>query len=222
MTLNIVDRYPMADYGTFQSWQIIVYGQLSTPTLYTPADNAAPTTALPFGTVNLTWRNSSTVTRYELQVDSVNPPASTPISINAPTTQKMVTLPYGTHYWRVRSVASDGNGGEMFSNWSPVRSFTLTSTANTAPILNSEQTPTPTFTWNRVVNAVRYELRVNTNAAMSGTPVLSVTDIAAIATSYTPVSSLAAGVYYWQVRACTSATVCGAWSSIVPLVILNP
>lgn|GEM_PF-6741414 len=227
-TLRVVDRLPGNYTGTFQNWQIIVYGTATsprTPALTAPATGSAPNAPLPNTPVNFTWDSAHVyATRFELQIDTQNPPASTPLSIAAPASSYTTSLPYGTYYWRLRAIGTDGNGGELTSNWSEVRNFTLASAANAAPLINADMTAQPALTWNRITNAARYEFRLSTSATMTGTPLIYVTDLPPNTTSFTPDSPLAAGVYYWQVRACTSsaAASCGEWSSAVSLVRIDP
>jgi hypothetical protein len=67
---------------------------------------------------------------------------------------------------------------------------------------------TPTFTWNAITGAVRYQIQVDNNSDFSS-PVFTV---ASTTTTYTRSTALAEGRYYWHVRARDAAGHWGGWS----------
>jgi subtilisin-like proprotein convertase family protein len=211
-TIEVVDRDPRFDVGTFQNWQIIVYGTPTTPkvpTLTTPADATNFTITTPVTPITLTWDKTSTFGDHlELQIDTVNPPVHT-ITIPGVPSSLIVNRSIGTHYWRVRAV--DGSG--LTSPWSPVRSFSVVTKTGAAPMLNFFMTSTPLLTWNLVTGAVRYEVQVARNVTFT-TLAFPTQTVNAPSVSFTT-PSLEDGIYYWRVRACSSllATSCGAYGT---------
>jgi len=93
------------------------------------------------------------------------------------------------------------------------------SVINAAPILNRFTTP-PVLTWGPIswvtgANGSHYEVQVDNNATFLS-PEFTKNDIASSNTpsvSVAPPTPLPIGTYYWRVKACSTTTVCGAWSS---------
>jgi hypothetical protein len=84
------------------------------------------------------------------------------------------------------------------------------SPANAAPNRNYFTTNTPTLTWNRVSQAMRYEIQAAKNFAFSGATIYDADNNL----SFTWPVALPNGTYSWHVRACTGVaeSSCGAWS----------
>lgn len=82
---------------------------------------------------------------------------------------------------------------------------------NAAPDRNYFTVSTPTLTWNRITQAVRYEIAIASNNAFSGATMYDAGNNLA----FTWPVTLTSGTYYWHVRACADATEasCGAWST---------
>ncbi len=88
-------------------------------------------------------------------------------------------------------------------------------TGQEAPTRNATTDTTPTLTWSRITWAFRYEIRLSESSGFFNI-LTSATDIPGNALSWDvpPTTTLTAGIYYWQVRACSTSTGgCGAWSA---------
>jgi hypothetical protein len=94
------------------------------------------------------------------------------------------------------------------------------SASTAAPRRNYFTTPTPTFTWNRVTGAVRYDIEVANNASFIG----AATYNAGNNLTFTWPLPWADGSYFWHVRGCTgtASTTCGNWGSYDTFVVDAP
>jgi len=179
------------------------------PTLTSPADGAALDNDRP----TFRWNALSGIGRYEIRIDTINPPVRQFDAGKAtqftPTTP-LLALPY---FWQVRAV---GTGGRI-SGWSAPRSLTITAPFSAAPIRHFFNTPAVTLTWNRIDDAATYQVQVDDTSTFSGTLAFeqSVSAPALTATT-TPLTN---GSYYWRVRACNG--VCGAWSTPILFAVID-
>jgi subtilisin family serine protease len=177
------------------------------PNLNLPADfnlvNPAPA---------LSWFPASKAAGYEIQIDTVNPPFAAPIVINSTSYRPPSLASDVRYFWRVRSLKLGGH-----SDWSETRSFAI----NSPPPRNFFTTDTPTLTWNRILGAVRYEVQVAYDTKFTNLVFPPALNVSAPALSMqTP--HLDDGVYYWRVRGCSSATICGAYSGAEAITVDVP
>ena len=122
------------------------------------------------------------------------------------TARALTNLPSGTYYWQVRaqqpSGMTDANGGTWWSFTvggpaNPPAAFVKRSPANGTTGLGSALT----LSWGTATGATAYEVCVDTtNDNACGT-----TWRAAWTSASVQLSGLAAGTYYWQVRALNSS-----------------
>lgn len=174
------------------------------PAMTAPAD--ALTTVLPQPV--FTWGAVTGAVRYEVQVDSVNPPLVTLYSGAALTFTPSAPLLPGTYYWRVWAVDSAGN----LSGEGPVRVFTLVNADDRAPDANFFTTSSVPLSWGRIDGAPFYQIEVDNTPTFSSSLEFSFSvggDQLSLTTA-----PLLNGVYWWRVRACSSPTVCGNWSEV--------
>lgn len=178
---------------------------LPTPSLYQPADGAAITSTQP----TLGWNTITSATSYEFQIGRDNPPTSGVITIDS-TEYTQYTPPTPllagfTYFWRVRAKAP----GNVTTAWSDVRSVTIAQAAGAAPIRNFYTDTTPTLTWSAVTGQTRYRVQVSRNTSFSP----NIVDTwGAVGQLSVTTSTLTTGVYYWRVRAESSATTFGQWT----------
>lgn len=151
------------------------------------------------------WYGLAGAVRYDLQIGTTNPPTSTPINVPTSSYTPATAMTPGTYYWRVQAYQANN---VPLDTWSQVKTFTLTSPANAAPILNYTPVQSLTLTWNRVTGATGYDLEVANTGAMTN-PLVQVS-ISGL--SYT-VSGLTEGTYYWRVRSKNGSTL-GTWSVV--------
>jgi hypothetical protein len=187
---------------TSRQWTVNVT-ELGVPPLLSPANNATTDNRLP----TFTWGPDAAATSYEFQLDTVNPPTATPISVNGLSYTPPSFLPFGVYYWRVRGVA-----GPQQSSWSAVRSLTIASANGAAPARNSYTAANVSLTWNTVSWATGYQVQVNNAALFTGTyNVLQELPVDQASLSVSPPQD---GTYYWRVRAKKSDGTWGSWSAV--------
>jgi hypothetical protein len=170
------------------------------PVLVSPAKNALTTNYKP----PLDWKpstplGSSTLNGYDVQIDNNADFSSPEVNVSAPLDAYTPTSdldPNTKYYWHVRSTNTTGD----FSGWSLVRYFR---TAMVAPALVSPADPAtlfilkPTFDWGDVSGATNYTLQIS-KASNFGSIYKTFTSVPS---TYKPTVNLAAGTYYWHVRA---------------------
>ena len=120
----------------------------------------------------------------------------------------------GTYSWQVRGKNIAGTGP-----WSAAKTFTVAALP-AAPVLvaptGNVAVARPTYQWNALANADRYELAVFTAAATSVSQTYTAAEAGAPAgtgtCSVTPATALANAEYSWHVRAINAAGT-GPWSA---------
>ena len=181
-----------------------------TPTLLSPSASASTTDSRP----TFTWTAIPLATKYEMRLEQHNPPTVVVVSANITSYRPPTPLVAGTYYWQVRAL-----NGLLDSPWStPAR--TLVVTAGAAPQRNYFTTSTPTLTWNRITDAIRYEVQVADNNLFTDATIQNADNTLAI----TWPIPLTDGVYYWRVRACKTASPssCSLWSAYDSFVVDVP
>ena len=155
--------------------------------------------------------------RYRLQVDDQAGFSSPAVNRTVDgSSSTLPALPDEVYYWRVSAIDAAGNT----SAWTGAWTFTIDTKAPPAPGLVSPRSGTvtadhtPFLDWSAVTDAtsVHYQLYLDNNANFSS-PVIMKTWIT---TSYYTLAfkeSLAAGRYYWKVRAVDAAGIASAWTA---------
>jgi alpha-mannosidase len=194
--------------AAFKSQQILSYqfkvgySAVLPPVLLKPDNNAVVPTLKPL----FTWQAAPGAARYELQLDTVNPPAATPISVAGTSYTPATPLQSAPYYWRVRSVAANGST----SDWSDIRTFI----AGGPPLRNIYQTGSPTLTWTQISWATAYEVQVSNNTGFKGAYAFSRNTIPISLNPQVQVTPpLPEGTYYWRVRAKDRSDVWRTWSA---------
>ena len=191
-------------------WDFTV-NQVGVPALLQPPDSALVTESRP----EFTWSMVSGVEMYWLEVDDDQGFSSPAISDSTTDTTYAPgsALADGKYYWRVRA----GSGEGLWSGWSGVRTFSLSTQGPPSPPTLLEPTNgatitdnTPSFDWNDPAGAARFRLQVDDSSDFSS-PVVDDSEITVSA--HTPAESLADGKYHWRVCAANAIAQWSQWSS---------
>jgi hypothetical protein len=106
---------------------------------------------------------------------------------------------------------------EIFGAWTGGWSFRRL--GFTATDLQTSVTwATPTFSWSMVEGADSYRLQVSTDPNFGSTVINQVTPM----TSYTPITTLAQGLYYWRVQVIRYDSIGNDWSEVVQFNLILP
>ena len=168
------------------------------PSFRSPADHALINDSTP----ELRWYGAVGASTYELQVDDNIDFSSPEIQENGLTDGTYTTptiLPDGGYYWRVAAYDLGGN----LAGWSDISSFTIDTVPPEVPALHAPDNGvelsdnTPTFEWTQVPDAQNYRLLVDENSEF-GSPEIDVTQAE---NTYTSVTELQDGSYYWKIIA---------------------
>jgi hypothetical protein len=171
------------------------------PVLNAPSHNIVMADPTP----TLAWNRVPYGNTYQIQIGRDAGFLDTPERMNA------VTGPYATsftvsdssaladgkYYWRVAGVNADGTPG----NWSTARAFTVDTTGPSAPSLkspaiNATLHGAPTFTWNKSIGAVTYQLLLSLHPDLSDATAFPWTTKTTLTLPVQP-----AGELYWGVIA---------------------
>ena len=168
------------------------------PTLTAPSSDSD-------GSYTVTWTAVSNATKYELEERTGN--GSWQDSYSGSSRSKALSGKAANSYtYRVRACAGDANCG----SWSATASVSVTlGTTLAAPSLTVPSTDSDgafTVSWTSVSGASQYVLQEKVGIG-------AWTDRYTGASTSHALSGKANGTYSYQVKACSSATNCGAWSS---------
>ncbi|MDI6792464.1 MAG: Ig-like domain-containing protein [bacterium] len=191
----------------------------SAPTLVAPANGAVvnPDTS----TLIFNWSDEAGAT-YTLQVDDNNDFSSPEINKTLTLSSYTVTeaLSNKSYYWRVKATDQAGNAG----NWSTGTRIVIIDTqtggdfsfpkAITPTHLSSISDSTPTFEWTAVTEGISppitYTLQIDDNGSFSSPEIFTTTS-----TSYTHMTVMSEGIYYWRVQGEDAAHNNTNWSETV-------
>lgn len=123
-----------------------------------------------------------------------------------------------SYYWRVRLRHERYNQVTQYDYgpWSPAMRFKLDSRQVGNPTLSTGNLAetTPSFWWDRVEGAAGYTIQVDNDANFSSPIIARSID----GTSYTPITPLPDGNYYWRVAMRRSDKVIGHWTPTMSFV----
>jgi hypothetical protein len=151
------------------------------------------------------WRSIAGVARYELELDTVNPPVNRIFTRNV-AYQPQAPLLETVYHWRVRTVDAAGNT----SGWTPLCTLTIVAQQGAAPSQNAVSTATPTLKWGAVSWSKAYQVQVSRNSAFTSIVFAAQTSASTLQATTT---TLAEGVYFWRVRARREDNTWGTWST---------
>ena len=184
------------------------------PTDLAPAGGAAATSS-----PTLSWSRVQEAAKYEVQVATTTAfttPLYSAATLNIRSAPN-VALPFGTVYWRVRSLDS----ANVASAWSTT-SFTVSSTAAPSPVTPADGTALPQpqnpplLSWTGVPGATSYTVEVDTDSDFIGASAYTTKT-----TSLLVPDPKASGTYYWTVRA-TLGNGLSTASSVVRTYTIGP
>ena len=185
------------------------------PVLVSPANNALVTTLTP----NLSWNVVTGATGYHVVVATdaaftavvrTGPSGTTNWDVNP------ALLSNNLYYWRAQAC----NGSSECSDWSAAHYFR---TAIAPPTLLSPADGTgtpvkkPVFDWNDPAGATGYTIQI----ARGDSFMSLVGTYTVVHSTYTPLTNLAPGTYYWRVRA-NGLNGPSAWSTGWSITIVSP
>ena len=230
------------------AWGSSVTGNLPAPVLTVPANGAAGVALSP----SFSWTAVTGNAGYRILIAtspadlSTNPATTTcstctivdTTSTNANSYTPPSALAAGMYFWQVQALEPSSSSGT--AAWSNIFSFTTNGPTLAAPTLTAPADAatgvslTPTFSWTPVTGNAGYLIFIATTQSVLPTnPAVEVcqgcaTGTITTAASYTPPSApaagnLAAGTYYWQVKALSpSSGAYGAWSSVSSFTTVPP
>lgn len=184
------------------------------PVLAAPADGITAK-----GTPTYSWKAAVGAKYYQFRYLTAPNTVIYTSPESTSTSHKPPTQAPGDYIWQVRARDLAGNWGA----WSATRAITIIPTVPAAPKLagpasgSSTSDTTPDLSWNAVAYGNTYEIQID-NASGFGSPDYSYTGIGGATYTAGP---LAAGKWYWRVRAVNTLGQAGAWSSARTLTI-NP
>ncbi len=199
-------------------WRLTITGAPpAVPTLTGPANNFRTNTE----PISLAWNAVSGAASYEIQIDTAYSFSTPDYLLSATGANYDLTelSADGKVYWRVRALNEMGAA----SGWSGYRAIVVDTTPPKAPVLSSPKNAgssrgMPTFSWEAVSGANRYQLEYDDNADFSS-PLY--TSEALTVTSFKPPTS-DLGLIYWHARARDAAGNWGPWSAGRALTVKPP
>jgi len=123
-----------------------------------------------------------------------------------------------TWYWRVAGIDSKNDVG-FFSAYNilyidaPPGQSTLISPENNRYIATSN----PTFTWSEAYNALNYTLQLDSSNTFSSGDLIIYSQI--LLTSYSPISPITDGIWYWRIQAFDNTGNSGPYSNVNLIII---
>ena len=187
------------------NWSVpYLFNNLTSPT-WTTMSVTQPTSR-----PTLIWNGLPGAVRYELWITDISRNVS-PIYHNSNVTGTSWTpvsdLPLGRYYVWIRGIAADGTA----ATWSTRIEFLILQPPTVTQGQNSTFDRTPTFGWNSLSGAVKYEVFVRNQT--TGATTLYQKDIVAL--SFTPTSPLPDGPYRWWAVGISAQNIRSLWTTAI-------
>ncbi len=184
------------------NWSVpYMFNNLTSPT-WTTISATQPTSR-----PTLIWNGLPGAVRYELWITDISRNVS-PVYHNSNVTgtswMPVSDLPLGRYYAWIRGIAADG----MAATWSARIEFLILQPPTVTQGQNSTFDRTPTFGWNSLSGAVKYEVFVRNQT--TGATTLYQKDIVAL--SFTPTSPLPDGPYRWWAVGISAQNIRSLWT----------
>jgi|GEM_PF-6398860 len=170
---------------------------------------------------SFSWNAVSYAYRYEIQIDDRNSFYTHIVDDSSITESSFVSpisLSDREYWWRVRT-RQKNSGWEV---WSEVRKFIVAAGTPVpiSPVNDTVDVNQPTFTWNAILNAVKYRIQVDDYNTFYST---IIDDSLISLTNYIPDTILIDGFYYWRIAVETGDSEWSDWSNVVSFSIdTNP
>ena len=216
-TSNSSSYTPSVDLaiGTFKMWVRPNFaagpGNWSVPQVFnilTSPTWTAMSLTQPTSRPTLTWLPLPGAVKYDLWISDVSRNVS-PVYRNTSLTGTSWTptsdLPLGRYYAWIRGVAADGT----IAAWTTRIEFLIVPPPIVTQGMNSTFDRTPTFAWNSLAGAVKYEVFIRNQT--TGATTLHQRNI--VTPSFTSTSPLADGPYRWWVISISAQNIRGQWTS---------
>jgi RHS repeat-associated protein len=190
--------------GKPASWSHAVDFQVSPPVVPTAMAAMQPTSR-----PTIQWSPLAGATKYDLWIDNQTTGQSQYFrdqNITVTSWTSPVDMPIGVYRFWIRGIDSTGGA----ARWSAFREFTVATPPQLTAPLNPTFNRQPTFTWNSVTGATKYEVQVRNLA--TGT-IIHQSEITS--TNWTPSANLPDGPYRWWAIAVGTNNVRGLWSAAV-------
>ncbi|MBM3119538.1 MAG: hypothetical protein FJ006_08340 [Chloroflexi bacterium] len=185
--------------GWSTTWSFTTGVLLSTPTLSSPANNAAGAATAP----NLQWNASPGATSYQVQVSTASDFNTTIFNQSNVTTTQVTVSPAlnanTIYYWRVKASSSSSNS-DWSATWSLTTGATISAPTLSSPANNTIKAATaPDLQWNASSGATSYQVQVST-ASDFNTTIFNQSNITTTQVTVSPALN-ANTIYYWRVKA---------------------
>ncbi|MCA9061949.1 MAG: hypothetical protein KDA96_02790 [Planctomycetaceae bacterium] len=164
----------------------------------------------------LTWNSIPGAVKYDLWINDKVAGISQVIrdtNITGTTWTPSSDLPLGLYHAWIRGLAADGTPGV----WSPAVTFYVMPSPNVTAGMNATFDRTPTFEWDALTGAVKYEVYISDRAVGTFPAYLYQKDIAA--TSFTPGSDMPDGLYRVWVIGVSAYNVRSYWTEPMDIYI---
>lgn len=162
----------------------------------------------------LQWQPFPGVVKYDLWIDDTANHVTQFVrnqNITGTSWTPSTDMPLSSYNAWIRGVAADG----ATTKWSQVTSFNVVPAPNVTAGQNSTFDRTPTFAWDALLGATKYDLIVQNQSTKIN--VVNQRNISAL--NFTPTTNLPDGQYNVWVRGISAAGVRGSWTDAIPIYV---
>lgn len=167
-----------------------------------------PVNATTDSTPTITWSGTPDATDYDLLVKNISTGGNTILRATVADRSYTPSEPWAIGHYRVQLRARNAEG--LYSAWSDIGNFRITTPPVVNPVVTGAATGRPTFTWNNLPGAVQYSLLLkNRTTGQDRSVTVDRLDV----NSYQFPESLGLGRYQLFVRGIDEVGLSGQWSS---------
>jgi len=203
-------------WGSWSSYRAFTIDTLppTIPAMTSPLNNSSVLTPTP----KLVVASAAGAKYYRFQVNTSNAFSDPLVDVKGTaiyfTLLPAQALPFGSAWWRVKTTDAAGNE----SDWSSPTQFTVTILKTPASGSYTLKTK-PVFTWASVSGAKQYQLQVDDDADFSS-PIDTITR--PLSTTFTLLTALENGKYYWRMQVDKGAGFTGNWTPAYGFTVTPP